>query len=90
MVDLAAAKAHCRIDHTEDDAAIEALIAAASDHLKSVGVDMTAPAPPAIEHAVLMLVGHFYCNREAVAKADVAAIEIGVDRLIHPYREVHL
>lgn len=90
MVDLAAAKHHCRVDFDDEDASIEAMIAAASNHLESVGVDMTEPLPAAIEHAVLMLVGHFYRNREAVAKADEAAIDIGVDRLIQPYREVHL
>lgn len=91
MVDLAAAKAHCRVDHDDDDVAITAMIAAASDHLTSVGVDTTTtPVPPAVEHAVLMLVAHFYENREAVKEAATAAVAIGVDRLIQPYREVNL
>ena len=91
MVDLAAAKAHCRVEHDEDDAAISAMIAAARDHLESIGVDMEAdPIPPAVNHAVLMLVGHFYEHREAVSDAKTAAVEVGVDRLVHPYREVHL
>lgn len=91
MVDLAAAKAHCRVEHDEDNASIAAMIAAASDHLASIGVDMEAdPIPPAVHHAVLMLVGHFYEHREAVSDVKTAAVEIGVDRLVHPYREVHL
>lgn len=91
MVDLAAAKLHCRVDHDDDDAAITAMIAAASDHLTSVGVDTTTPpVPPSVEHAVLMLVAHWYENREAVSDVKTAAVEIGVDRLIQPYREVHL
>lgn len=91
MIDLAAAKLHCRVDHDDDDVSIAAMIAAASDHLASIGVDMEAhPVPPAVDHAVLMLVGHFYENREAVTDAKTAAVEIGVDRLIQPYREIHL
>lgn len=91
MVDLAAAKAHCRVDHDDDDAELTAMIAAASDHLTSIGVDTSSsPVPPAVEHAVLMLVGHFYEHREAVATVETVAVEIGVDRLIQPYREVHL
>lgn len=91
MVTLAAAKAHCRVEHCDDDASITAMIAAATDHLASVGVDMKAdPVPPAVDHAVLMLVGHFYEHREAVSDVKTAAVEIGVDRLIQPYREVRL
>lgn len=91
MVTLAAAKDHCRVDGDADDAALTRMIAAASDHLASIGVAMDSePLPPAVEHAVLMLVGHFFENREAVSDVRTAAVEIGVDRLIQPYREVHL
>lgn len=89
MVSLAAAKNHCRVDHDEDDAALDRMIAAASDHLASVGVPLE-PAKPAIDHAILMLVAHWYENREAVRDVKTAAVEIGVDRLIQPYREVTL
>ena len=90
MVDLAAAKAHCRVEHDGDDVAITAMIAAASGHLQSIGVDMSSPVPAAVEHAVLMLVGHFYEHREAVSDVKRVAVDIGVDRLVQPYREVHL
>ena len=91
MVDLAAAKAHCRVDFDEDDALIAAMLEAATDHLASIGVDTSSsPVPPAVEHAVLMMVAHFYENREAVSDIKTAAVEMGVDRLVQPYREVHL
>lgn len=87
MVDLAAAKVHCRVDHDDEDAAITAMIAAASDHLASIGVGMDAdPMPPAVEHAVLMLTAFFYDHRD-----DADAKPQGVvDRLVLPYREVSL
>lgn len=91
MVDLAAAKSQCRVDHSDDDAAITDMIAVATDHLTSVGVDTESDPPhPAVEHAILMLVAHFYENREAVSDVPTAAVAIGVDRLIQPYREVSL
>lgn len=42
------------------------------------------PAP--IRQAVLMLAAHWYANREAVADQGMAAIPLGVDALIAPYR----
>lgn len=90
MVSFAAAKQHCRVDHDDDDAVIERMIAAASDHLASVDVDMSKPMKPAVEQAMLMLVSHWYENREAVLDVKTAAVDIGVDRLIQPYREVSL
>jgi uncharacterized phage protein (predicted DNA packaging) len=87
MADLAAAKAFCRVDHSEDDTVIAAMIAAASDHLARIGVDMDAdPLPSSVDLAVLMLTAFFYDHRD-----DSDAKPQGVvDRLIQPYREVHL
>ncbi|WP_187968407.1 head-tail connector protein [Aquibium microcysteis] len=87
MVDLAAAKEFCRVDTSDDDASITSMIAAATDHLASIGVDTDAdPIPPAVELAVLMLTAFFYDHRD-----DTDATPQGVvDRLIRPYREVHL
>ena len=104
MVTLEEAKAHLRVSivaadesgaigilENEDDAALQKMVEAAADHLASIGVDMSAePFPPAIRHAVLMLVGHFYGNREAVSDAQVRTTPLGVDRLIAPYRSVSL
>jgi len=84
MVDLASAKLFCRVDHDDDDAVITAAIAAATDHLESIGVDASSsPVPPAVEHAILMLTAFFYDHRD-----DTEAKPHGViDRLISPYRE---
>jgi hypothetical protein len=89
MVTLADAKAFLRLDADDDNTVVERLIAAAGDHLKSVGVDMDAdPLPPSVEHAQYLLIGHFYENREAVSTEPTTAIALGVDRLIAPHRDL--
>lgn len=104
MVTLNEAKVFLRLDayapdetgafqlmENEDDASIEKMIEAAKDHLQSIGVDVSVdPLPPALHHATLMLVAHFYENREAASEADVRTIPIGVSRLTAPYRSVCL
>lgn len=44
--------------------------------------------PPAIRAAIMLHVGHLYENREAVAKAGVSLLPLGVAALIAPYRRV--
>lgn len=88
MISLADAKANLHIDTDYDDAVIERLIAAAGDHLKSIGVNMDAdPLPPAVVQAQMLLIGHFYGHMEATTSGTNQAIEFGVDCLIAPYRE---
>lgn len=88
MISLADAKLYLRIDADDDDTVVERLIAAASDHLASIGVDMDAsPLPPSVEQAQYLLIGHFYEQREATGPKTSAAIDFGVDRLIAPHRE---
>jgi uncharacterized phage protein (predicted DNA packaging) len=88
MVSLADAKLYLRICNENEDDQIERLISAASGHLSSIGVDMTAdPLPASVEQAQYLLIGHFYENREATAEIRIKEIAIGVDRLIAPYQE---
>jgi len=92
MVDLAAAKAHCRVDGSDDDGVLTSFIAAASEHLAAIGVDTTtAPVPAPVEQAMLLLIGHWFENREAVNVGNIiTSFPLGVDRLVAPYREVEL
>ncbi|MDR2312619.1 MAG: head-tail connector protein [Brucellaceae bacterium] len=88
MASLAVAKAYLIVDFDDDDDLITRLIAAAGDHLRSINVDMSiTPMPPAIEQAVLMLIAHFYTNREAMSNFQRFELDIGVDRLVAPFRE---
>lgn len=175
-VSLAEAKAHLRVDHTDDNTLITALINAATDHLDgwsgvlgralvtqtwrqdfgsftgklrlplkpvasvsgvtyydtdnaqqtlatsvyelltddagpylALKVDQTWPGtesraaavsvtfvagvaaadvPAAIKAAMLLMIGHLYENREAVAEGSFAVMPMAVDALIAPYRRV--
>lgn len=44
--------------------------------------------PPAITTAILMLVAHWYANREAAAAGDLAIVPMAVDALVAPFRRV--
>jgi uncharacterized phiE125 gp8 family phage protein len=56
---------------------------------ESVIVEFTAGAaeiPASIRHAVLLLVGGWYWNRESVSDKPVGAVPFGVDALLLPHR----
>jgi uncharacterized phiE125 gp8 family phage protein len=44
--------------------------------------------PDALNHAVLLLVGHWYANRGAVQEGDFAEVPLAVTSLCRPYRGV--
>lgn len=89
MVTLEQAKKHNWIIEPDFDEEIQTMIEAAKDHLASIDIDMDVdPLPPALHHAVLLLVGHFFENRGATNAEQLRFTPIGVDRLIAPYREV--
>lgn len=43
-------------------------------------------ANAAIDHAVLLLVGHYWENREATAESQLSIVPLGVAALLNPYR----
>ncbi|MFV3286886.1 head-tail connector protein [Pseudomonas sp. NY15356] len=93
MIDLANVKMHLRVDGDEEDALIEGYIEAAKAHVeqhcdrKLVETDPVEPDEMGltrdVEQAVLLLVGHWYANREAVAVGTIAtAMPLAVERLL--------
>lgn len=93
MVDLTLVKLHLRVDGDEEDTLIGGYIEAAKAHIeqhcdrKIVDAVTVDPAEMEltkdVEQALLLLVGHWYTNREAVvAGAAPSAVPLAVDRLL--------
>ncbi|WMN15605.1 head-tail connector protein [Pseudomonas piscis] len=93
MLDLANVKLHLRVDGDEEDTLISGYIEAAKAHVeqhcdrKLVEVDPVEPDEMGltrdVEQAVLLLVGHWYANREAVAVGTIAtSMPLAVERLL--------
>ncbi len=56
------------------------------EHTAGYGAS-TSAVPEDIRHAILMLIGHWYENREALLVGTIAKpIEMGVEALLSPYR----
>ena len=89
MVTLEEAKRHLRVLHDDDDAEIVAMIEAATDHLRSIDVDVAvAPPPPALRHATLLIVGTWFDHRADAADPALRPVPHGVSALVAPYRRV--
>lgn len=100
LVDLATAKSHLRIFHTDDDATIGLYVDAAesivAEYLDRIVVPSGEALPddpyamhstPAIAAAILLLVGDFYENREADPDATGdAVLPNAVRSLLAPWR----
>lgn len=100
-VDLAAAKLHLRIDAdvAEEDTLIGMWIEAAYLAIESKifrkvyesaadipeGDSTGVPADKALNAAALLILGHLYANREAVAPGQQAPIPLGTEWLLDGY-----
>lgn len=89
MVSVEEAKLHCRVNYTDEDASFTTYIGAASEWMAKIGVNVEVdPLPNPIKQACLLMVAHFYDNREAVPELRrTTPLPLGVDTLIAPYRE---
>ncbi|MFM5229641.1 head-tail connector protein [Aeromonas media] len=103
LITVSEAKAQCRIEPemTDEDALLTGLIEAAISHIQSdinkplVAVEDGAAGEggqsftPALKLAALLLIGHWYTNREAVVTGTIATtLPLAYDSLIHPYRDI--
>ena len=93
MLDLAKVKLHLRVDGDEEDALIGGYLEAAKAHIEQhcdrqlVDADPLEPEQMGltrdVEQAILLLVGHWYSNREAVVVGGApSALPLAVDRLL--------
>lgn len=102
MITLEQVKYQCRIefDEHEEDALLTSYIAAARDHcqtwLDRTIYDTAVPSDnpdglldnASIDQACLLLVGHWYKNREASSEVQMAEVPMGVYHLLQPYRKM--
>ena len=100
LLDLATVKLHLRVDDSAEDALIGLYVTAAEESAMQFlgrtiyatelaqGLDTAGIViNPAIQAALLLIVGQLYANREAVlAGVSVAQLPNGSQYLLQPYR----
>ena len=89
MLTLEEVKRHCRIDHNDEDALIEALMATATaacaDFLNMPAADLVVAVPAPVKSAALLLVGNLYENRESMGDRPYSKNPT-FEALLNPYR----
>lgn len=98
MIDLALVKSHLRVDGAEEDALIQAYIDAAISAFEAwTNRKLVAALPDpvenhllitkSIEQGALLLIGHWYANRESVAVGvSVSEMPMATKSLWLPHR----
>lgn len=105
MIDLSIVKVHLRVDGDDDDGLIEGYVAAAISafetwtNRKLVAEGQPLPDPvgralvitQSIRQGALLLVGHWYANRESVAVGTIATeMPMATKALWSPHRWVNV
>ena len=81
-------KAHLRIQHDEEDELIEGFIAqaqAVAEDYCRVQFEDTAPEP--VRLAMLLMVSHYYENRDNPDRQVYMTMRIAFENLLYPYRD---
>lgn len=89
VVTIDEVKQHLRIDHDDEDTLIEGLIAqaeaVAEDYCRvSFGDEAAEP----VRLAVMLMVSHYYENRDNPDKQVYVTMRIAFENLLYPYRDV--
>ena len=88
VVTIDEVKTHLRIQQDEEDGYISGLIAqaqaAAEDYCR---VQFSDPAPVPVRLAVLLMVSHYYENRDNPDKQVYVTMRIAFENLLYPYRD---
>ena len=81
-------KTHLRIQHDEEDEYIGSLIAqaqaAAEDYCR---VQFSDSAPEPVRLAAMLMVGHYYENRDNPDRQVYVTMRIAFENLLYPYRD---
>ena len=90
MLTLTDTKLHLRVDHSEEDALIEALMttatAACADYLNMDAADLGVAVPAPVKSAALLMVAGLYENRDDVSDRQLYRNDTYY-RLLNPYRQ---
>ena len=89
MLTLAETKLHLRVDHSDEDALIQALMdtatAACADFLNMPAADLVVAVPAPVKSAALLLVGSLYEQRESQGERQFYKNPT-FENLLNPYR----
>mgnify|MGYP002864131965 CR=1 FL=1 len=70
------------------DAAEESVITMTNRTLAELADGETGDLPSSLQHAVLLLAGHWYNQRESVAGVQMHAVPHALEALVKPYRKL--
>ena len=88
ILTVAEVKTHLRIEDNDEDAYLGVLIAqsqAAAEDFCRVNVTDDAPGP--VRLAVMLMVSHYYENRDNPDRAVYGTMRIAFENLLYPYRD---
>ena len=89
IVTVEEVKSHLRIQYDDEDGYIESLIeqaqAAAADYCR---VSFTDNAPEPVRLAVLLMISHYFENRDNSDKQVYLAMRLAFENLLYPHRDV--
>ena len=87
MIDTGSAKRHLRIEHNADDFLIYDLCGAATEYVTGItGIENSTNTSFKYDLVCLLLVSHWYNNREASTPGTISKIPYGVDMLLQSLR----
>ena len=88
IVTVEEVKNHLRIQHDEEDDLITGFIvqaqAVAEDYCR---VQFSDPAPEPVRLAVLLMVSHYYENRDDPDRQVYVTMRVAFENLLYPYRD---
>lgn len=92
LFDLAEAKQHLRIDHSDDDSLIESYADAAVLSCLDFCDRKLVPqgAEPAFKAAALLTMAGLYNSRESIITGRIVALNPAVENLLRPYRIIRV
>ena len=86
MVTLQQVKDHLRIVDDAEDAYLAHLIETARSVIENDCKRIFEDPPAPVQHAALLLIGHWYAHREEVAPGTMIEIPVAARHLLSPYR----